>query len=87
MERCAGTLDDYLNSKNPKLVGSDKDILRQITNGLAYLHEKKIVHRDIKPNNILFSESTENKKAVMKLADFGISKIMKMDENFFFHLY
>jgi serine/threonine-protein kinase/endoribonuclease IRE1 len=39
--------------------------------GLAYLHSERIVHGDIKPENILISL---NDPVLMKLADFGISK-------------
>jgi len=54
---------------------------------LAHLHKLKIVHRDIKPANLLIfvsSEGTETLKPEMKLADFGISKMLKtdMDINF-----
>jgi NIMA (never in mitosis gene a)-related kinase len=43
----------------------------QMLFGLNYLHERKILHRDIKTQNIFIdSEGT------IKLADFGISKIL-----------
>ena len=44
-----------------------KNYLRQILSGLNYLHQNKIIHRDIKGGNILV------KDAVAKLADFGCS--------------
>lgn len=40
--------------------------------GLNHLHEEKTLHRDIKPHNILISESLEP-----KIADFGIAEEIK----------
>jgi serine/threonine protein kinase len=47
----------------------DQEVLYEITNGLDYIHSKKLVHRDIKPENILISTAGK-----MKLSDFGLSK-------------
>ena len=44
-------------------------VIREIVQGVKYLHSKHIVHRDIKPKNILFSLETNT----IKLADFGLS--------------
>eukprot|EP00835_Amoeboradix_gromovi_P005169 NODE_461_length_8173_cov_0.353604.p3 type:complete len:286 gc:universal NODE_461_length_8173_cov_0.353604:2844-1987(-) len=44
--------------------------LAQINEGLKYLHNKKIIHRDVKPHNILF---VDDYKLRVKLADFGLS--------------
>ena len=43
-------------------------ILEQVASGLAYLHEHKIIHQDIKPDNILIDENND-----YVITDFGIS--------------
>ncbi|KAI9138733.1 kinase-like domain-containing protein [Paraphysoderma sedebokerense] len=48
-------------------------IFYQITKGLEYLHSNWIMHRDLKPQNILISTSPEE-HGVVKIADFGISR-------------
>ena len=47
-------------------------LVRDILNGLAYLHRHGIIHRDIKPANILIKSALEG--PVAKITDFGISK-------------
>ncbi len=45
------------------------DIIAQACRGLDYAHRNGVVHRDVKPGNLLVSES-----GVVKLADFGIAR-------------
>src|SRR5579859_7018238 len=45
------------------------DIVAQACRGLDYAHRNGVVHRDVKPGNLLVSES-----GVVKLADFGIAR-------------
>ena len=46
-------------------------VAKQIINGLAFLHEQKYIHRDIKPGNILY---TADPSLHFKIADFGLTK-------------
>ena len=46
------------------------DILRQVAAALSKAHERSIVHRDVKPENIMLSRSGE-----VKVADFGLARV------------
>lgn len=47
-----------------------KSYMMQTLRGLEYLHKNWIMHRDLKPNNLLV-----NKDGVLKVADFGLAKV------------
>ena len=56
MEEAAGReLFDVILEKQAIEEPRAKPILRQLTGALAYLHEHKIAHRDVKPENVLVS--------------------------------
>jgi serine/threonine protein kinase len=74
-----GDLQGYLSTKGNLPEHSAKLMARQILSSLAYLHKKKITHRDIKPDNILIA--CEDPFTV-KLSDFGLSKVVKNNETF-----
>ena len=46
-----------------------KSYLKQMLEGIAYCHSNRILHRDLKPQNLLI-----NAKGVLKLADFGLAR-------------
>ena len=54
------------------------NIIKQILSALSYMHTKKICHRDVKPENILFEN---NNLKTIKLIDFGVSS--RFESNLF----
>ena len=52
--------------------------MRQILEGVHYLHSLGIVHRDLKLDNILLSGTGQNRE--VKIADFGLSALVRMGE-------
>lgn len=69
-----GDLYKHLNSSKGKLKFDQiRSILREILNGVEYLHSKGIIHRDLKTSNILINSSNG-----IKIADFGLSKHVRM---------
>ena len=54
-------------------------LMTQIMRGIAFLHSKDIVHRDIKPGNILVK--LEDDLVLIKLGDFGLVKILDPDSS------
>ena len=71
LEYCSGgSLYYFLHSEQDIDWGLRLRISLDIASGLAYVHEKNVVHADIKSYNVLLTE-----KKCAKLADFGLSKI------------
>ncbi|KAK3922949.1 Traf2 and NCK-interacting protein kinase [Frankliniella fusca] len=71
MEYCgAGSVTDLVKSTKGQSLKEEwiAYICREILRGLAYLHNNKVIHRDIKGQNVLLTDNAE-----VKLVDFGVS--------------
>lgn len=51
-------------------------VLQQIADALAAVHAADVVHRDLKPGNVLVSVSAESARPHAKLVDFGVSRLL-----------
>ena len=72
-------LGDFFKLKHNRVIRMMVDVSLQSATGLAYLHTRQppLIHRDIKPQNILIKTYRHTSEIVAKLSDFGISNILK----------
>ena len=79
MEYCdGGELFDYIVSKQHLSEKQACVFFQEIIDALTYLHSQNIVHRDVKPENILLESF--GKTMTCKLIDFGISRTYTLDK-------
>lgn len=67
-------LSDIIREEGPLDYRRVMDLSRQIASGLSAAHKAGIIHRDVKPHNILVNED-----GVAKIADFGIAKAVSVN--------
>src|SRR5262245_42684901 len=75
MERGEGcTLEERLAREGEPVSGERAvDLLRQLCEGLGHAHSRRLVHRDVKPGNLLLRETD----GCLKVADFGIARALE----------
>lgn len=71
-----GSLRDLLREQHTCDIRCAARIMAQISGALHYVHQQNVIHRDVKPSNILLDES-----GIAYLADFGIAKRLSETES------
>ena len=67
-----GSVQDLLNKERKVPVGRAVKMIREAAQGLEYAQKKEIIHRDIKPDNLMISEEGE-----IKIGDLGLARSPK----------
>jgi len=73
------TLGDIVSAKGPLSLAKTIWLLEQIINGVHAAHQQNVIHRDLKPHNIMISRVSGD-DTVAKVLDFGISKPLSEDD-------
>ncbi len=82
MEYVAGrTLREELAARGALPLGEVVEITKQICAGLGAAHKMGVVHRDIKPDNIMLVRSDEEAELTVKVLDFGIARLAESQFN------
>jgi len=73
-----GELFDYLTTVVTLSEKKTKHIMKQLFEALLHTHDKAVVHRDVKPENILLDDNLD-----IKLTDFGFARILRPGEELY----
>ena len=76
MEKCSGSLDTWRYMYGPMPARLAVQVMIQVLKGLLVAHDKGVVHRDIKPHNVLIAAD-----GTVKLADFGLALLYLSPES------
>jgi len=89
MELCGNTLRRWIadmsqhEKKTAQLQTDQWQILKDLMKGLGFLHKNKLMHRDLRPENIMFSDSKDTDKFCfpLKIGDFGLCRNIHAEES------
>jgi len=72
------TLEDYINNVSGPLNEERATyVMSKMLSGFGFAHQRGIIHRDVKPSNIIVSKDL----SVVKILDFGVAKLLTENSN------
>ncbi len=79
LELCDASLEKlFLKDEDPRKyrgpMPSENQVFLQLAKGLEHIHEKGLIHRNLKPENVLICVQSDRKEVTVKWADFGLCK-------------
>ncbi len=77
MDHVEGQTLAHLLQQGPLLVERAVDLLLQIAGALAAAHAAGVIHRDLKPDNVMLTEGPDDEQ--VKILDFGLAKVLTSD--------
>jgi serine/threonine-protein kinase len=88
MEEVKGpNLHEYVQKNGPLSMATSFDLIRKLAEALAHAHEQGMIHRDVKPENVLLAKAQATSSQVdlqfpyvPKLADFGLARFQAGDQ-------
>ncbi|CAM9985520.1 unnamed protein product, partial [Ectocarpus fasciculatus] len=73
LEFCGGgDLGQFIQARGPSPEATARHFMLQLAAGLSFLRSRRLIHRDIKPQNLLLS--SHSSRASLKIADFGLAR-------------
>lgn len=70
------TLEERIRRSGPLDVATVLEIARQIASALVAAEKQKVVHRDLKPGNVMIAPNDETDSVTVKIIDFGLAKAL-----------
>ncbi|KAA6389333.1 MAG: putative AGC family protein kinase [Streblomastix strix] len=75
-----GNLQNLIDKKIDIPIPIIRVIMKQLLEGLRLMHEKGLIHRDIKGENVMLHSPQGSGRVVVKITDFGLAKVQKVPQ-------